>query len=149
MPTHLPVRDNGSITTSITSCPGYQCFDEFTSHQLGLSQLTSLVSATLIRVIQTRDAGYPKPSGAYHFDSSSSTHLQSPRNNASQPTRSKPYSTNHCEEEGPTWPFASTQTVHNSGVVRARTIYAKTDSIMRYTKLQKMFATTCGVHKPP
>ena len=25
----------------------------------------------------------------------------------------------------------------------------KTDSIMRYTKLQKMFATTCGVHKPP
>ena len=25
----------------------------------------------------------------------------------------------------------------------------KTDSIMRYKKLQKMFATTCGVHKPP
>ena len=30
-------------------------------------------------------------SGAYHFDSRSSTHLQSPRNNASQPTQSKPY----------------------------------------------------------
>ena len=38
-------------------------------------------------------------SGAYHFDSNSSTHLQSPRNNASQPTRSKPYSTNHREQE--------------------------------------------------
>ena len=25
----------------------------------------------------------------------------------------------------------------------------KTDSIMRYTKLQQMFATTCDVHKPP
>ena len=26
--------------------------------------------------------------------------------------------------------------------------FTKEDS-MRYTKLQKMFATTCGVHKPP
>ena len=25
----------------------------------------------------------------------------------------------------------------------------KTESIMRYTELQKMFATTCDVHKPP
>ena len=25
----------------------------------------------------------------------------------------------------------------------------KTNSIMRYTKLRKMFATTCDVHKPP
>ena len=29
-----------------------------------------------------------------------------------------------------------------------RNKFTKEDS-MRYTKLQKMFATTCGVHKPP
>ena len=80
---------------------------------------------------------------------SKNQHLQSPRINARQPTRPKPYNTNHCEEEGPTWPFAPAQAVHNSGLVRARTIYAKKDSIMRYTKIRKMFATTCEVHTPP
>ena len=39
-------------------------------------------------------------SGAYHFDSRSSTHMQSPRINARQPTQSKPYNTNHLREEG-------------------------------------------------
>ena len=92
---------------------------------LGLSRPTLPMSTTLNRATNTNDAGSPRTSGAYHFDSRPSTHLQSPRVNARQPTRSKPYNTNHCEEEGPTWPFASTQAVHNSGVVRARTIYAK------------------------
>ena len=46
-------------------------------------------------------------SGAYHFNSSSSTHLHSPRINASQPTRSKPCCTNRSEEEGLTWSCAA------------------------------------------
>ena len=100
-------------------------FRRFTSRQLGLSQPTPPMSATLNRATSTKHAGSPQMSGAYHFDSRSSTHLQSPRINSRQPTRSKPYNTNHCEEEGPTWPFASTPAVHNSGVVRARTIYSK------------------------
>ena len=64
-------------------------------------------------------------SGAYHFDSRSSTHLQSPRNKASQRTRSKPYRTNHREQEDPTWPFALSRAVFNSGVLRAKTILRK------------------------
>ena len=91
-------------------------FRRFTSRQLGLSRPTPPMSATLNRATNRNDAGSPQMSGAYHFDSRSSTQLQSPRINARQPTRSKPYNTNHCEEEGPTWPFASTQAVHNSGV---------------------------------
>ena len=70
-------------------------FRRFTSRQLGSSHPTPPMSATLNRATNTNDAGSPRTSGAYHFDSRTSTHLQSPRNNASQPTRSKPYSTNH------------------------------------------------------
>ena len=96
-------------------------FRRFTSRQLGLSQPTPPMSTTLNRATSTNDAGSPQMSGAYHFDSRSSTHLQSPRNNASQPTRFKPYSTNHREEEDPTWPFASSRAVYNSGVMCAKT----------------------------
>ena len=96
-------------------------FRRFTSRQLGLSRPTPPVSATLNRATNTNDAGSPRTSGAYHFDSRSSTHLQSPRVNARQPTRSKPYSTNHREEEDPTWPFALSRAVYNSGVMCART----------------------------
>ena len=93
------------LTTRDIPCPGHRCFDEFTSRQLGLSQPTPLVSATLIRVTQTSDVGHPKPPGAYYFDSISSTHLQCQRINVSQPTRSKPYCTNRREEESLAWPF--------------------------------------------
>ena len=100
-------------------------FRRFTSHQLGLSWRTLPMSATLNRATNTNDAGSPRTSGAYHFDSRSSTHLQSARNNASQPTRSKPYSTNHREQEDPTWPFALSRAVYNSGVMCARTSLRK------------------------
>ena len=100
-------------------------FRRFTSRQLGLSQPTPPMSATLNRATNTNDAGSPQMSGAYHFDSRSSTHLQSPGNNASQPTRSKPYSTNHREQEDPTWPFALSRAVYNSGVMCAKTILRK------------------------
>ena len=103
-------------TTRDTPCPRHLCFDKFTSRQLGLSRPTPLVSATLVGVTQTSNAGHSKPSGAYHFDSSSSTHLQCQKINASQPTRSKPYCTNRCEEEGLTWPFASSRAAYNKGV---------------------------------
>ena len=124
MPTHLPLGDSGTRLQD-TLCPGHRCGEDFTSRQLGLSQPTLPMSATLNRATSTNDAGSPQMSSAYHFDFISSTHLQSPRINARQPTWSKLYNTNHFNEEGPTWPFASTQAVHNSGVVRARTIYAK------------------------
>ena len=149
MPTHLPLRDSGTMTTSITPCPGHRCFDEYTSRQQGSSRPTPLASAILKRLTRTCDDGQHQKSGAYHFDSRSSTHLRSPRTNARQLTRSKPYNTNHCDEEGPTWPLASTQAVHNSGVVFARTIYAKNGLHNAVYKLQKMFATTCDVHKLP
>ena len=103
-------------TTRDIPCPGHRCFDEFTSRQLGLSRPTPLVSATLIGVTQTSNAGHPKPPGAYHFDSSSSTHLQCQRINASLRTRSKPYCTNRREEEGLVWPFTPSRAVHNRGV---------------------------------
>ena len=120
MPTHLPL---GDIATRLqdTPFPGHRCFEDFTSRQLGLNRPTPPMSATLNRATNTNDAGSPQTSGAYHFDSRSSTHLQSPRINASQPTRSKPYCTNLREEEDPTWPFASSQAVYNSGVKCSRT----------------------------
>ena len=105
MLTQLPLGDSGTRLQD-TLCPGHRCFEDFTSHQLGLSRPTPPMSTTLNRATNTGDAGHPQTSGAYHFGSSSSTHLQSPRFNASQPTPSKPYSTNHREEEDPTWPFA-------------------------------------------
>ena len=81
-------------------------FRRFTSRQLGLSQPTPPISATLNRATNTNDAGSPQTLGAYHFDSRSSTHLQSLRINASWPTRSKPYSSSlgvlcrYLREEG-------------------------------------------------
>ena len=92
--THLPLGDSGTRRPD-TPCSGHRYFDEFTSRQLGLSRPTPLVSATLNWATSTNDAGSPQMSGAYQFDSRSSTHLQSPRNNARQPTRSKPYSAPH------------------------------------------------------
>ena len=131
-----------------TPCPGHRCFEDFTSRQEGLSRPTPPMSPTLNRETNMNDAGSPQMSGAYHFDSRSSTHLQGPRINASQPTRSKPYSTNHREEEDSTWPFASSRAVYNSGVMCAKTILRKKTpcGIQNY---KKMFATTCDVHKPP
>ena len=73
MPTHLPLRDSGTMTTSITPCPGHRCFDEYTPRQLGLSRPTPLASAILKRLARTCDDGQHQKSGAYHFDSSSST----------------------------------------------------------------------------
>ena len=120
MLTHLPLRDSGTRLQD-TVCPGQRCFEDFTSHQLGLSRPMPPMSATLKRATNTTDAGHPQMSGAYHFDFSSSAHLQCLRINTSQPTQSKPYSTNHREEEDPTWPFASSRAVFNSGVMCART----------------------------
>ena len=85
----------------------------------------------------------PQMSGAYHFDSSQPTHLQCPRINASQPPRSKPYCTNRREEEGLTWPFASSPAVYNKGVATVRRATKFTENSMRYT-LQLMVATMCG-----
>ena len=107
-------------TTQDTPCPGHRCFDEFTSRQLGLSRTMPLVSATLIGATRMNNARHPKPPGAYHFDSSSSTHLQCQRINASQPTRSKPYCTNCREEEGLLWPFTPSRAVHNRGADNAQ-----------------------------
>ena len=91
-----------------------------TSHQLGLSRPTPLKNATLKQATHTNDADHPQTSGAYHFDSSQPTQLQCPRINPSQPTRSKLYCTNRSEEEGLTWPFASSLVVHNKGVDTVR-----------------------------
>ena len=71
----LPLRDSGTMTTSITPCPGHRCFDEYTSRQLGPSRPTPLAGAILKRLTRTCDDGQHQKSGAYHFDSSSSTHL--------------------------------------------------------------------------
>ena len=100
-------------------------FRRFTSRQLGLSRPTPSMSATLNRATNMNDAGSLQRSGAYHFESRSSTHLQSPRINASQPTQSKPYSTNHRDEEDLTRPFALSQAVYNSGVMCSKTILRK------------------------
>ena len=118
-----------------TPCPGHRCFEDFTSHQLGLSWPTPPKGATLNQATNTSNAGHPETSGAYHFDSSSSTHVQSPRINASQPMRSTPYRTNHREEEGPIWPFASSRAVHNTGV----------DSVRKDNKFTN--STLCGIHR--
>ena len=128
-------------TTRDTPCPGHQCFDEFTSHQLGLSRPTPLVRASIIGVTQTSNAGHPKPPGAYHFDSSSSTHLQCHRINASKPTRSKPYCTNRSEEEGLTWPFAPSPAVCNKGV---DTVREKTTNLLRI--LRAVYIRNDGCH---
>ena len=61
------LRDSGNETTSITLCPGHQCFNDFTSCQLGLSQPAPFVIATLIWVTQARDAVQHQKSGAYHL----------------------------------------------------------------------------------
>ena len=147
MITHLPLGYSATRLQD-TPCPGHRCFEDFTSRQLGFSRPTPPMSATPNRATNTNKAGPPKTSGAYQFESTSSKHLQSPRINAGQPTRSKPYSTNHREEEDPTWPFASSQAVYNSGVKFERTNLRKKTpcGIQNY---KKMFATTCGVHKPP
>ena len=47
-----------------------------------------------------RAFGPPGLFGGFLYLTRSSAHLQIPRINARQPTRSKPYNTNHCEEEG-------------------------------------------------
>ena len=151
MPTHLPLRDSGTMTTSITPCPGRRCFDECTSRQLGLSQPTPLATAILKRLTRTCGDGQHQKSGAYHFDSSSSTHLQCQRINASQPTRSEPRCTNRCEEEGLTWPFAPSPAVYNNGV---DTVREKTTNLLRILRAvfirNDVVATTCGrEHKPP
>ena len=124
MLTHLPLGDSGTRLQD-THCPGHRCFEDFTSRQEGLSRPTPPMSPTLNRETNMNDAGSPQTSAAYHFDSRSSTHLQGPRINASQPTRSKPYSTNHREEEDPTWPFASSRAVYNRGVKCAEQIYKR------------------------
>ena len=124
MLTHLPLGDSGTRLQD-TLCPGHRCFEDFTSRQPGLSQPTPPMSATLNRARIPTTLGSPQMSGAYHFDSRSSTHLQSPRINASQPTWSKPYSTNHREQEDPTWPFALSRAVYNGGVMCAKTILRK------------------------
>ena len=124
MLTHLPLGDSATRLQD-TPFPGHRCFEDFTSHQLGLSRPTPPMSATLERATNTNDAEHPQTSGAYHFNSRSSTHLQSPRINASQPTQSKPYSTNHREEDDPTWPFALSRAIYNSGVMCAKTILRK------------------------
>ena len=122
MLSHLTLGDNGTRLQD-TICPGHRCFEDLTSRQLGLSRPTPPMSATLNRAAHMNDAGSPQTSCAYHFDSRSPTHLQSPRINASQPTRSKLYSTNHREEEDPTWPFASSQAVQNSNHKKENTVW--------------------------
>ena len=92
------------------------------------------MSATLIGVTQTSNAGHPKPPGAHHFDSSSSTHLQCQRINASQPTRSKPYCTNRREEEGLLWLFITSRAIHKRGV----------DSVREDNKFTS--STPCSIH---
>ena len=123
-------------------------FRRFTSRQMGLSRPTPPMRATLNRATNMNDAGSLQTSGAYHFESRSSTPLQSPRINASQPTQSMPYSTTHRDEEDLTRPFALSQAFYNSGVMCGKTILRKKTpcGIQNY---KKMFATTCGTHKPP
>ena len=64
--------------------------DKFTSRHLGLSRPTPLVSATLIRVTRACDDGQHQKSGAYHFDSSLSMHLN-PQNRCKPANIAKPY----------------------------------------------------------
>ena len=133
--------ETAALDDSRHSLPRTSCCDEFTSRQLGLSRPTPLVSSTLIGVTQTSNAGHPKPPGAYHFDSSSSTHLQCPRINASQPTRPKPYCRNHREKESLTWPFALSPTVYNKGVDAVR---EKTTNLLRI--LHAVYIRNDGCH---
>ena len=147
MLTHLPLGISGTRLQDY-SLPRTSMFRRFHFSSAGLESANAAHERYSYRAANTNDAGSPQMSGAYHFDSRSSTHVQSPRNNASQPTRSKPYSTNHREQEDPTWPFALSRAVYNSGVMCAKTILRKKTpcGIQNYKKL---FATTCDVHKPP
>ena len=120
MLTNLPLEDSSTSIEETLHAQDIDVSKNIISRQLSLSRPTPLVSATLVGVTQTSNAGHPKPPGAYHFDSSSSTHLQCQRINASQPTQSKPYCTNRREEEGLTWPFTPSRAVHNRGVDNVR-----------------------------
>ena len=139
MLTHLPLGDSGTRVQR-HPCPGHGCLEKFTSHQLGLSRPTPLKNATLKRATHTNDADHPQMSGAYHFDSSQPTHLQCRRINASQAPRSKPYCTNRSEEEGLTWPFASSPAVYNKGVDTVR------NNNNFYRKLHAVYITIDGCH---
>ena len=110
-------------------------FRRFHFSSAGLESANAAHERYSYRATNTNDAGSPQMSGAYHFDSRSSTHLQSPRINASQRTRSKPDSKSHREEEDPSWPFALSRAVYNSGVMRAKTIDEK--RLHAVYKLQK------------
>ena len=56
---HLPVGDSGTRLQD-TLCPGHRCGEDFTSRQLGLSQPTLPMSATLNRATNTNHAGSPQ-----------------------------------------------------------------------------------------
>ena len=85
--THLPLRDSGTRLQD-TLCPGHRCFDDITSHQLGLSRPTPVMNATPKRATNTNDTDYPRRQ----------VHITSIP--VCQPPRSKPYCTNRREEEG-------------------------------------------------
>ena len=120
MLTHLPLRDSGTMTTSITPCPGHRCFDECHFSSAGFESSKAIHARHSYTNLAHERRRLPQTSGAYHFDSSQPTHLQCPRITASQPPRFKPYCTNRSEEVGLTWSFASSPAVYNKGVDTVR-----------------------------
>ena len=68
------------------------------------------MNATLKRATHTSDIDYPRRQ--VHITSiPAHQHTCNVQESASQPARSKPYCTNRREEEGLTWPFASSLAV--------------------------------------
>ena len=136
---HLPLKDSGTILQR-HSLPGHQCFEEHNFSSAGLES----ANAAHERHSYTSDAHEQRrllhASGAYHFDSSSSIHLQCPRIDASHSPRSKPYLTNCRKEEGLIWPCASSPAVYNKGVDIVR------NNNYFYRELRAVYITVDGCH---
>ena len=146
MLTHLPLRHSGTRLQD-TLCPGHRCFEDFTSRQLGLSQPTPPMSATLTerRTRTTLDL----PRRQVHI-TSIPDHQHTCKVQESTPASQ--HGPNHTVQTIlKRWTNMAIRLITGrlqqwSNVCKNK--FTKEDS-MRYTKLQKMFATTCGVHKPP
>ena len=123
-----------------TPCPGHRCFEEYHFSSAGRESANAAPECHSYTSNAHERRRLPQTPCAYHFDSSQPTHLQCPRINVSHPTRSKPYCTNRREEEGVTWPFASSPAVYNKGVDTVR----KNNKF--YRKLHAVYITIDGIH---
>ena len=148
MLTHLPLGDSGTRLQR-HSLPRTSVSKNITSHQLGSSRPTPPMSATLNRATNTNDAGSPRTQVHITLipDHQHTCKVQeSTPDNQHGPSHTIQTIMKRRAQHGLSpqhRPFTTVEQCVQEQFTQ------KTDSIMRYTKLRKMFATTCDVHKPP